>query len=248
MTTPLSPPDDSEANGAVAPPPGYDTRPRAGIAVWALALAIVLMVVSAFTGFLWILLLPAAILGVIAMVRIDPAVRKGRGMAIAALVIAALAGSCQYVVARQFLSGAAEVAEGVLAAASGEDEKKIDAWLTEDAVAKGEGANIRARLAAVVERMGPWRREAETGSALLGMWSLSAVPDGVEHVGGAGEEDHTIRPGAGWVTAHFEKGPVHVELLVNMQALQTVDKEAYEKGHALPILDEVRFYVPKAEG
>ena len=100
----------------------------------------------------------------------------------------------------------------------------------------------------VVERMGPWKREADAGSALFGVLKISAVPDNVEHVGADATDDHTARPGGGWLTATFEKGVVHVELVVNLDAMQNIDAEKQAKGQAIPILDEVRFYVPKAGG
>ena len=263
----LSPPSPDELPDPTRPVPGRDPRPRSALAVWALILSILLMLVGMFTGLFWLALVPPFILSAIAVARIKPQVSRGQGMAIAALLMSFLAGGCQFWMGSQARGFFEDTAAGVLAAAGAEDPKKVDEWLTEAKAKGGHGETIRERFRKVVEIMGPYQRKVSSRMPLLGMIPLGLPPSHVREIGGADEADESEadeseadeneaveeeagaaeggeepRLGGLWVTAEFEKGTVHVEMVISQQA-PPLDPEQVQGGRASRMLEDLRFFV-----
>ncbi|MFV1959059.1 MAG: hypothetical protein ACC662_06560 [Planctomycetota bacterium] len=209
--------------------PSPDPRPRSRLATWSLVLGLVLSVASIVLAFMWILLLPPLLLAAWALWKIRPQTVRGQGMAIAALVISLLAGSCSYISAKAMRGTAAYLGRGVLSALAGKDEGRLKAWFTKKAQDDGSMEKVRARFAAAVAEVGKYRQAVETGAPWLGARPVIYPPADVEELGGDPEHPWKARPGALWVLARFEKGPLHVEVKIGEGGEGKGDAGALEK-------------------
>lgn len=242
MSSDAPPLDESPAPTHRAPP--EDRRPRSPLAVWALAASIVLAVAGLFAHFLWILLLPALVLAAVALVRIRPQQARGQGMAITALVISLLAGSCQFTLGQTLRDTSERLVGGVLAALASERPEMIEEWLTPEALESGAADRIRARYAAVVEKIGPYGREVRTGGPWAGVSGLLLAPNDVVEIEAGIGEPWSHRTGALWAQARFGNTMVHVEALPggdDIGRLVTAIEEIQKQGSA-HVLQDVRFF------
>jgi hypothetical protein len=246
-----APRHDLHGTGTSAPvhrAPPKDERPRSRLAVWALVITIVLGL-AAIMGYLWAALIPAAILGAIAVVRIDPHQAKGQGMAIVAICLSVLIGSCHFLVAKAARDTALYLGRGAMAALAAEDPTKIEQWIEREALAAGAAERIRQRYAAVVEALGPSEREVLEGSLWLGVLPFKLPPPGVEKLKQFGEGDGDgekweVDPDSFWVRARFARGVVHVELeLADVYDGLVETAEKAQKTEPAAVLADIRFFL-----
>jgi len=227
--------------------PAYDRRPRSALAIWSLAATLVIGVGASLAGLFWLALVPAAALAVVALVRIKPQQAKGQGMAIVALVLALLIGSCQYVGAKSMRDIAEHLGSGALAALASDDPEMIGKWVAPEAEEKGAKDRIRQRYAAVVEELGPFQQEVVVGALWLGVGPIVAPPTDVEEIGAGIGEAWSLRPGAFWVKARFRDGVVHVELLVGDGDAERLTQALEDASSKKPsrVLTDLRFFRDK---
>ena len=230
---------ESEAPIHVRP---VDRRPRSPWSVWALATTFLFGVLGIFGGFFWTVLLVPLVVGVLALRRIRPDVSKGKGMAVLAVALSILFGSCQFMVARTARGVAEHLGAGAMAALASEEPERLNAWLTKEAVEGGAPDRIRARFAKVVEMMGPYRREVRTGSILLGALPIALPPTQAEEIGVGEEASEATRTGGFWVEALFEKGPVHVELRFPAESREGIEQAVDQPDKPAPVLADVHFF------
>lgn len=232
------------------PPPAYEhrapsseNRPFSKLAIWALVTSLLVSFVAATNGLIW-LAVPPLLLSLYAVVRVKPALQRGHWLAVAALVVSVMGGSCSYLgvlAAEQTFGG---VARGVLAALASENEgDRLDDWLTPEARDDGAAARIRARYEAAVAALGPYAGEIVAESRFRG--ALPYKPpnlDEVEEFGVEGEspafEDTEL-----CVRARFRDG------IVRMCFRLLRDVEAIGRIHMAPgqdrkpeVVEDVRFF------
>ncbi len=247
MNQPDPPPpvDSSRPAGTHRAPPA-ETRPRSTLGMWALFLSMLLALASTMVGFVWILLLPAVLLAIYGVVKIRPERFRGQGMAIVALIVALMAGSCTYMFAGVFRDLSAHYADGVLAALAGSEDRRLDDWLLEAAREEGARDKLRARYMAVVDAVGPYQREILQAPSLVGGRGViyPPAPDAVEEIGGDGQDPpRALEQNAIWARARFEREELLVELTFGKS------REGFEAGlqgvqsqKAFQALSDVRFW------
>jgi hypothetical protein len=237
------------------PAPPRDQRPLSR-----LALASLLLLVFAMLGVLmgfWIALVPALVIGLVALFRIRPERLRGQGMAISAVVISLLFGSCMFISSRAVRGAASHLAQGVLSAlavpppapdATGEGGEAardpLERWLTPTARDAGAAARIRARYAAAVQAVGPYQGELALGSAIFGVATILAPPKDPQEIAAEPDKDWKEPEAAFWVRAVFRDATVIVLLVPeggNIQGLQQIVAGSADKGPS-PVLEDVRFF------
>ena len=199
---------------------------------------------------IWVAAVPALLLAAWALVRVKPAVAKGQGMAIAAFLIALLAGSCSYVASETFRDAAHDLGKGVLlslkqAPSSSEDAiDPLEKWLTEEAREANIADDIRARYQAAEAAMGPSTGAIDLGSPVLGMAPLLAPPPDAEEVGASGNPweppDATL-----WIRATFRDGTLVLALVLGSGDMMDAAKAVTAVGEttrAAAVLGDVRFF------
>jgi hypothetical protein len=227
--------------------PPRDDRPRAALGTWALVLSIVLALLSFFGGVVWIWMVPAALLAVYAVFRIHPAIQKGQGLAILALVISVLVGAGTFMISSAYNALATQVSRSVLAAVSSKNEpQRLDGWLTKKAKEAGLAETIRQRYAATVDAYGPYQKEILDESSLLGVWPYTVEPSDVVELGQGIGEALEIGTQAFWVRAKFEGGVIHMrtQFSKDSAALQRMGTSG-DLGGDGAFVEDVRFYRPK---
>jgi hypothetical protein len=219
-----------------------DPRPRAPIAIWALVASIALGLLS-MPGLVWAALVPAFLLAIWALFRIRPQERRGQGMAIAALVISLMAGSCSFIGARAITAGSEHVGSAILAALGSDEPTRLDGWLTEAAAKDGTAERIRKRYAATVEAVGPYQGEVGSGSILLGVVPTFVAPADVQEIGGGEGEAWPPSAVPLWVTARFRDATLHLGILLGDDKLESLPEFSKEAG-VKRLVKDVRFYRP----
>jgi hypothetical protein len=235
-------------------PPAY--VPVSGWAVTALVLAIVLGLPALF-GIYWPEALPLVIV-ILAWGSMSSRRRRGMGVAIAAGVIALLAGGYGFVTAKLAAAALQSLLEPVLKGAEAGDKAMAERWLlpSEDAAARAE--SWKKRFAAAQERVGKWTGTIEAGNFWAGPVAMVAPPSGVEEVPPLGEGSVGLGD-AIWVRAVCEKGPVWIAIQAKAdkpgtgfselaKSVQHNGKED-DAGLAAPkAIKDLRFYVPTGAG
>lgn len=242
----LSPPTDASRPVRSHRGPPVDQRPRSTLGLWALFFSVALALVSTMVGFVWVLILPAALLGLYGVIRIRPDRMRGQGLAIGALIVALLAGSCTYMFAGVFRDLSAYYGRGVLAALAGNEERRLDDWLLDKARDDGTADAIRARYQATVDVLGPYQQEIVQASALVGGRGViyAPAPDKVDELGGNGElPPRSLEDNAVWARARFERGVVLVELTfgASREGFEAA-AQGLQSRMALGVLSDVRFW------
>lgn len=240
------PPIDSSSPAGTHRGPPQETRPRSTLGLWALFLSMLLALTSTMVGFVWVLLLPAVLLAIYGVVKIRPERFRGQGMAIIALIVALMAGSCTYMFAGIFRDLSAHYAGGVLAALAGSEDRRLDDWLLESAREEGVRDTLRTRYREVVDQAGPYQKEIVQAPSLVGGRGViyPPAPDAVEEVGGDGKDPpRSLEQNAIWARARFEREVLLVELTFGKS------REGFEAGlqgvqaqKAFQALSDVRFW------
>lgn len=226
--------------------PTRDPRPRSPLAVWALATGIACSLAALALGGLWILLLPAAVLAVVALFRIDPTAQRGRVMAGISLALSVLVGLAFFGIVAAGHSMAERIASGVLANLASDEPQSVRAWLTEDARKSGMLEKILARFEAVTAACGPYEREVDAGSLFLGSVPYGLPPSDVVAIGE--DEGKPSAPGAGlfFVQARFRDATVHLEIRYEDDVERFADvSQNILNGKSAPVLLDLRFFRDK---
>ena len=243
------PADPTAALPHPAPPPGW--KPISAMAVVSFILSLVLVLIA--VGGLWITELLPLGLGIYTLVTLKTGKKRGRLLAIWAVVIAVSAGSCSFYVhhsGRTVFRGIGESLLTAFSATTGGEvqEKALKAWSWPEAVEADPELikHWQERYAAVVEAYGPWTGEVELPSVFLGFMPVLLPPDNVEEVA-TGEDMPTWFPSAVvWLRPVFERGTVHMAIV-----LQKGDESARTAAGQLnpekpaPVLGDVRFFRDK---
>lgn len=237
------PPESSAAPAHRAP--GRDMRPRSRYAIWTLVVTIVLAI-GAMTTFMWPAVIPALLLGAVAMGKIKPQLMRGQVMVIVALVMAVLVGSCSYMGAKSMHDIADHLGAGALAALGSEDPDNIDKWIATDAREDGAAERIKKRFDAVVAAHGPYQGETVLPSMWLGAVPIVAPPTDPQEIGALEGEVWKPRTGAGalWLKAVFEDAVVRVELFLGDDAQEGMTKALTDAQTKVPspVLKDLRFF------
>jgi hypothetical protein len=188
-------------------PPAY--VPVSGWAVTALVLAIVLAIPALF-GVYWPEALPL-VLVILSWGSISSRRRRGMGLAIAAGVIALLAGGYGLFTAKLVAAVFQEKIQPLVEGARAGDEAFAGRWLVPGEDAAARAAAWKQRFAAAEERMGKWGGKIEAGSFLAGPLGVIAAPSGVVEVEPVG----TGSVGLGevvWFRAVADRGPIWIAI------------------------------------
>ena len=206
-------PDPDASYAHPAPPPH---RPLSGWAVLSLVLALIGVVVGLFTWLWWVALVPLA-LGIGVLVGVSPRERRGRILAVFALILALFSGPCVYVLNNQMRGSVARATTAILGAldsTSGDEaqQRALERWLYKPALERGVVDTLRQRHAALTERFGRFAPPVEAGSLFGGVVALVSPPEGVVEV----PEDAAAKPPAVghtmWAQASFGSQRVYVAL------------------------------------
>ena len=223
-------------------------RPRSAFAVWTLVVTIVLGIGSMVT-FLWAALIPALLLGVVALRKIKPQLMRGQVMVIVAMVVALLVGSCSYMGAKTMHDIVDHVGAGALGALGSEDPDRLDPWIATVAREEGAGERIKKRFEAVVAAHGPYTGDIVLPSMWLGAVPLVAPPTDIEEITAGDGEAWTLRPGALWFKAVFRDAQVRVELFLGDDAQAGMAKAAADSQGKVPsaVIHDLRFFRDKKD-
>lgn len=249
--TDMSPFPSDPMRPPTAPNAPSGWRPMSGLAITALIASIVLGVVAFFWW--WAAVVPLA-LSLLAVVKAVPARFRGRGLAIAGVVVSLLFGSCAFMAHATFRTLATDVTEELLRplAATDLDEAERDHrlkdWVTERAVEEGVLDHVKARFAAVVERLGPYQGNLRAGSTFSGILAVMGGPrdGGLAQVDDEEATTLEVLPGSAlWSVASFERGDVHVALFLGDPQDATKLQQALAAGSKTRVVKDLRFYVPR---
>lgn len=235
-------------------PPAY--VPVSGWAVTALVLAIVLAL-PALSAVYWPEALPIVIV-LLAWGSIASRRRRGMGLAIAAGVIALLAGLFGFAEARVISVAMQSLFQPLLHGAEAGDAEVAARWLAPTEDAGRHAAAWKARMESARARVGKWSGEVEVGGFWAGPWGMIMQPTGVEEVAPAGDGSVGIGD-AVWVRAPSEKGVLWVAVQGDSkqpgggvaEMVKGLDKQAKEddKGRPTPrSIHDLRFFVPTGAG
>ena len=221
-------------------------RPRSGWAIWTLVLTIVLGIGALFT-FSGAAVIPAVLLGIVALVKIKPQRMRGQVMVIISLVMAALVGSCSFMLAKTTHDIVEHVGTGVLGALGSDEPDRADKWIATEARDEGAADLFRQRFEKVVETYGPYQGELVLPSKWLGGVAIVAPPTDIEEIGVGIGEAWTLRPGVFWCRGRFRDALVHVELYFGATAQQGLAKAAEDAQNQVPspVLVDLRFFRDK---
>jgi hypothetical protein len=224
-----------------------------GLAVTSFVLSLVFILV-AVPG-VWISQLIPLGLGVLALFTVKASERRGRALAVWAIVIALGAGSCSYTMHNGMRSVLGHMGESLLSALSAkvpDDERDaaLKPWMYAPALEKDPEllATIRKRYAATQEALGSYKGAVELGTPLLGFFPLFVPPKGVKEIG-TGEAPPAWEPGAVvWVTVPFERGAAHMAILLQGGERDSVQGLGeLQPGGQAAIVGDLRFFRAAAE-
>jgi hypothetical protein len=217
-----------------------------GVAITAFVLSLVAIVPSSIG--LWIASAVPLGLGLVGMFTIDPARRRGRGLAIAAVAISLPLGALMYHSHAEARAAVRDMGAYVLAALRGGDEGKLEPWLEEAARGEGVAPRIRERYRAVEAAFGPYGGTVSAGNPWLGAAPLLTPPSPLTEVGSTGgKTDGSDLPlgSVVWVRADFEKGLVHVAFLLKSSggaAGAAASLTSLQEKRPAAVVRDVRFF------
>jgi len=242
------------------PTPGGSTAPPAwiplsGLAITSFVLSLVFFVI-AFLGLWAIEIIPLA-LAVYTLLTVKAGKRRGRMLAIWAVVISLSAGSCTFVIHQSARSVFGGITESLLSALSSKESAENQAealkpWAWSEALGKNPDLVMawRERYAQAEQAYGPWTGELELPSILLGGAVLFVPPEDITEIGTGKESPREwVRGAVVWTPAAFERGLVHVAVVFQdggANALRGV-QEQLQPGQQVPIVGDLRFFEVKAE-
>lgn len=233
----------SDAGSATATqhdaPPAF--RPMSGGAVTAIVLAF-LLILPAVLGLWWLEGLPVLI-AALSWGPISDGRRRGGGIAIAACVIAILAGLGCLAIHRGVASKIESKAGEILTAIQKDDRALLEPWAVEGPDKAERLARWRSRMAEAEKVAGPFAGSTSARMGMLGpMVSMMLPPEGPTEVG----EGSGAKPEVGstvWIEAKFSRESLWVAFEVNQEeATGSSVEKAVQGGHPPPILREVRFF------
>ena len=226
--------------------PMRDTRPRSGWALWTLLLTVLLGVVG-FLTYSPAAVIPAMVIGVVALVKIKPQWMRGQVMVIVSLIMAALVGSCSYMFAKSTHDVVDHIGGGVLGALGSDEPDRVDKWIAPEAREAGAADLFRERFAKVVEAYGPFQGELILPSRWIGGVTIAEAPTDIEEIGGGIGEAWAPRTGPLWCRAVFRDGEVHLELYLGASMAEGFAKaiEATQGKTPAPVLHDLRFFKDK---
>jgi hypothetical protein len=232
------------AHDAYPAPPAW--RPLSTMAVLSLVLALLLAIV-AFMGIWWVEVLPI-VLGVAALGATGPTKKRGKGLAIAGIVVAAGVGALAFATHRGYELAVERHLNDLVGALDRGDAARVETYAAEPA--KG-GERIAAwvrRVAALRERLGTYSGEITVGNVFYGFAAALRPPKDVEEVGPRGE--YVVEVGrALWARVKFERGEAWFAFdFGGLEAAQeTLERvQAAGEGSHPPWVHDVRVYLPRA--
>jgi hypothetical protein len=219
------------------------------LAVLSLVLALLLGVV-AIAGFWWVEAVPL-VLGIAALGATGPGRKRGRGVAIAAIVLAGAGGAFSFLSHRALERAIEDHLGGLIGALDRGERAKAEEWRlapAEGATAPDVGPWV-ARAAVARERLGPHLGETTVGSVWLGFMVALVHPEGVEEVDPRGAKPLGLGE-ALWARVAYEKGTawfafVGRETGTPGSALEDL-RGLGEDGKAHPWVRDVRVYLDRA--
>ena len=197
------------ATDSYAEAPAY--RPFSAMAIVAFVLALLCGIPALLL--LWWMEIPAALLGAIAWGGTGPAGKRGRGLAIAATIIAVLAGVYSYATQRAAITMIETSLEPLVAGLAAGDEAELTKWATEEEP-KPNVQPWAQRMAAAKEALGAFRGKVEFGNVIWGPYpAFMAMPDHGDEFEPKGEGEFR-RFEAVWFKAVFEKGDAWIAMRI----------------------------------
>lgn len=158
-------------------PPAF--RPLSGAAITALVLAIVLLV-PALVGLWWVQALPL-VLVLLAWGGISSGARRGRGVAIAAVVVALTGGACAFTAARALREAFESSADRLMTALEAGNPDEVAPFVADPEQAAVVAAAWIERYRAVRAEAGAYAGRTTVANDLFGpLKGLFARPDDVE--------------------------------------------------------------------
>jgi hypothetical protein len=230
-------PYSSDASREAYPaPPAW--RPMSAMAILSLVLAILLALV-AFLGLWWVEVFPL-LLGLFALSATGPMKKRGKGIAIAGVVVAAAAGAFAFAVHRGIEIAIEDHFKGFVAALDGADPVKAATFAAEPEKAAAAIPTWIARAAAARERLGAYSGKLSVGSLFFGIAGAFVPPKDVDEVEprGAKDPDHEATL---WARVKYERGTAWFSISGDPEKLKDM------KGEKIPpVVTDVRVYLPKA--
>ena len=230
-------------------------RPLSGGAITALVLAI-LLAVAAFTGPWWLEVVPLAI-AALAWGGISDGRRRGAGVAIAACVIALLAGVGAFFFVQRMTEEMQALSDKFMAALDKDDRATLTPWVLKGEDPKATLDAWHTRYAAAQVELGAYSGSTVIRTGLWGpMFSLLRAPEDVTEIAPAPGSAAPGTPAAGtaepgeppeaiaWFEAAFARGRAYVAVVFGpADGSQAELKEAMKGGGGhVPIVREVRFF------
>lgn len=194
------PPEVPPPDGAAAPPAW---KPLSVLCVVSLVLAL-LGVLPALLGLWWSqgVALIAAVLG---FATTRPVSRRGKGLAIAAGVIAVVTGAGSFMLHRRWEMEIEEHLDGLVNALDRGDRAKAATWTADPATADASVARWVERTAAVQATLGRYKGRLVVGNVFWGFAAAVVRPPDLTEVEPRGAGD--LGQGqALWARAEFERG------------------------------------------
>lgn len=254
----LNPAPGDPANGSPsapahrAPPPGW--RPMSGIALTAFILSILIGLATLFTGLWWMAVLPLA-LGIWGMRRAVPTHFRGRGFAIAAVVLSIFFGAFALFTTMHLVKEVkrmtAELGRIMSAdrMAPEEQRRRLNEWIHDRVVDQGIAEAAMERFKQVEAELGEYQGAEDPASIMSGMVALM-LPPSDPNLYEAGDKTRGV-PGfapekmALWGRMRFERGTAYVGMFLYSSGGKPAGfQDAMTEGGSARIFSDIRFYIP----
>ena len=201
----------------------------------------------------WIEIFPVA-LAVLALVVVSADKRRGRALAVWAIVIGLCAGSCAYVLHTGARQLASTLVGSVLSALASDatDEAKDDAiapWMHPPTLETDIRQKIRERYARVTQEYGAYVHPPDVGGFFASMAPLIIPPEGIEEIGRSDTQKLPAPGSCFWVRTNFEKGVVVVSIELRGGKMDDISgmQGELEPGAPAPLVSDVRFFRVKGK-
>lgn len=220
-----------------------------GLAVFAFVFSLIAILASVAAW--WVPIFPIA-LAILALVKAPADRRRGRALAVWAIVIALCTGSCAYVMHSGVRTLALTVSGSVLSAlasdaSDAEKDEVLAPWMHAPTLETDLRARIRARYTRVQDTYGKYIHPPVVGGFFSGLPDLMVPPEDIEEIGRTDQEPPPKPMQCFWVRANFEKGQVVVSLELvggEVSDLKSIQDEL-KTGAPAPLVSDVRFYKMK---